>query len=310
MMEGQDRAVLPLAQFSDEDLMIFSAIFSRHVYSNNEVRAMYYLYYIEMYVHQIITALFMIISYIYTIMYMNNIIIRNTITIPQNIIAFVYISVYIYYVRNIKYIIRRCNNTVNRSRICINYCIRQFIRVIIASLPLIHTILLYTYLFNSLSSNIDTSTKNILYIFSICNTILTIIIISIIIYFNYLAKNASIEDINNIVTRQMPSIIMRDMPEPQNNRILNNEGLLSEHIMLFKKYSVDTTISVPDEYEHEYKIVENKIGFKKHIIDTITQNEFINGDNVVQLRCNHIFEETSVLQWFSGHRTCPICRHD
>ena len=41
----------------------------------------------------------------------------------------------------------------------------------------------------------------------------------------------------------------------------------------------------------------------------ITHDTFLPTDEVILLnRCRHIFKKNSILNWFSRHDTCPVCR--
>lgn len=43
----------------------------------------------------------------------------------------------------------------------------------------------------------------------------------------------------------------------------------------------------------------------------ITQNNFLNGEEVIRIRhCNHIFEPNALMRWFAEHVRCPLCRYD
>ena len=42
----------------------------------------------------------------------------------------------------------------------------------------------------------------------------------------------------------------------------------------------------------------------------ITQEEFINNDDIIILPCNHIFKKTSIIEWLENHsHKCPVCRN-
>ena len=42
----------------------------------------------------------------------------------------------------------------------------------------------------------------------------------------------------------------------------------------------------------------------------ITHESFSNDDNVLQLRCGHIFNTEAIRRWLRSNVTCPMCRFD
>ena len=50
--------------------------------------------------------------------------------------------------------------------------------------------------------------------------------------------------------------------------------------------------------------------FTTHVCP-ITLTDFINGENLLSIRhCQHVFKESSLMNWFSRNSLCPLCRYD
>jgi len=50
--------------------------------------------------------------------------------------------------------------------------------------------------------------------------------------------------------------------------------------------------------------------FTTHVCP-ITLTDFVNGENLLCIRqCQHIYKETSLMNWFSRNSRCPLCRYD
>jgi hypothetical protein len=42
----------------------------------------------------------------------------------------------------------------------------------------------------------------------------------------------------------------------------------------------------------------------------ISLEEFKEGDSIIELPCNHIFNENNIKKWLKETPNCPVCRHD
>ena len=51
---------------------------------------------------------------------------------------------------------------------------------------------------------------------------------------------------------------------------------------------------------------------KKNFIDscTICQSEFIHGENLKILNCQHFYHNNCVEEWLKSNKSCPICKED
>ena len=51
--------------------------------------------------------------------------------------------------------------------------------------------------------------------------------------------------------------------------------------------------------------------FKEQTSCPITQDDFEEGQIVIELPCHHIFEHDSIMKWLDTHsHKCPVCRHE
>jgi len=131
----------------------------------------------------------------------------------------------------------------------------------------------------------------------------------------YLANNPYTPAYNINNTNTVPN-------RPTRQRQRNTNRLIQDYVFsyIFEPYTTTTTTtSAINEVPTNEQITNStnsivydpsNTEFTTHVCP-ITLTDFINGENLLCIRhCQHIFKETSLMNWFSRNARCPLCRYD
>ena len=99
-------------------------------------------------------------------------------------------------------------------------------------------------------------------------------------------------------------------------RTTANVGLdpsITSTLYKYKYKPTNTTTSEGDNILQTSASTLNEDGrFLAHDLSCIIcLNDYIAGDDMIRLTpCHHVYHEKCVLEWFIGHKNCPLCKQD
>ena len=89
-------------------------------------------------------------------------------------------------------------------------------------------------------------------------------------------------------------------------------GYSEKRIIYTNNISLDHIIKRSDLFHDYSQINEKRYNYNDSIIDDvcpITLNQFLDGENIIELPCKHYFSKYGIIRWlFQESPSCPICR--
>lgn len=98
--------------------------------------------------------------------------------------------------------------------------------------------------------------------------------------------------------------------------IQESMNIIDERIMnvLLQESFIDDPIAlnpVSDTVLEQLPIIElDDYKLKKYRQCTICLEDFVLGEKVINLTCNHFYHEPCIKQWFKNQNMCPICKKE
>jgi hypothetical protein len=97
-----------------------------------------------------------------------------------------------------------------------------------------------------------------------------------------------------------------------NNNNPNNNNPISHNIL--NRLFNDRNTNIPTARQIQVGTVNTRFSnilAPTNSICPISHDEFIDTSDITQIRgCSHIFNRSSLSEWFRTHSTCPMCRYD
>jgi len=108
-----------------------------------------------------------------------------------------------------------------------------------------------------------------------------------------------------------------NQPLPTNTTAFFPRGTDISHYFTEFPYTPSTdipSIDIPSIDERDTAIEYTTFSSIDNALNTIcpiSHRDFSDNDTVIQLReCRHVFDSSSILQWFTRNSRCPLCRND
>ena len=114
-------------------------------------------------------------------------------------------------------------------------------------------------------------------------------------------------------TRAQPYAVFFDLTSENDGSITNNNINPNANNILNRLFN-DRNTNIPTARQLQAGTVNTR--FSNIITPTnsicpISHDEFIDTSDITQIRgCSHIFNRSSLSEWFRTHSTCPMCRYD
>jgi hypothetical protein len=115
-------------------------------------------------------------------------------------------------------------------------------------------------------------------------------------------------------TRTQPYAVFFDLTSDSTNNNNDNHNNDNHNNNVLNRIFSDRNTNIPTAREIQAGTANTRFSnilAPTNSICPISHDEFIDTSEVTQIRgCSHIFNRTSLSEWFRTHSTCPMCRYD